>query len=521
MSLIRKLKHTLHIVRTEVTPPPKPPDTLLGNLLRDVQLGYIFDDSIAFIDMLPPKQLNKMLREYELDRHQPGFDLHAFVQKYFAPDKNSDTYTTNAEHSIEQHIDALWKVLTRQPQASKGSLIGMPYPYIVPGGRYQTFFYWDSYFMMLGLAAGKHWDMVENMVKNFAFMLRKFGYIPNGNRTYYVGRSQPPYFALMVRLLAEGRGKKIYKKYLPYLLKEYAFWTKGRSYLKSGKLAKDHSLRMPGGEFLERYFDSKSSPRPEGYVEDVHTVLAAGKRAPSKIHSDIRAAAESGWDFSSRWLKDNTTLASIHTTDIVPVDLNCLLYLLEQTIALAYRALGRPLRARRFDELAAARAKAIDKYCWNPEKGFYFDYDVASKQQKPLFTLAGVFPLYAGIAAESQAKSVTKILRTRFLKKGGLVTSTIETGQQWDAPNGWPCLQWVAIRGLRKYKHHTLADEIKRRWIATNLKIFKDKRKLVEKYNVVDPAQLAGGGEYVLQDGFGWTNGVLLALLHEDALNWE
>jgi alpha,alpha-trehalase len=158
----------------------------------------------------------------------------------------------------------------------------------------------------------------------------------------------------------------------------------------------------------------------------------------------------------------------------------------------------------------------MQEYCWSDEDGFFVDYNFHKQQHTGRITLAGVFPLYAKIATTKQAAAVAKRIEKDFLKDGGLITTLDETGQQWDSPNGWAPLQWIAIEGLRNYGHYQLADTIKKRWMATNVGVFNEKAKMVEKYDVVNPGQLGGGGEYPLQDGFGWTNGVLAALLSED-----
>lgn len=512
---IRK-KITTHLRRAHINLAPKPdsPDDLLGELLQDVQLRRIFPDSITFVDMIPAHTLRKALKAYKEHRHDPGFDLPAFVQNHFKDLLGAEVYTTNPSHTIEQHIEELWGVLRREVPENKGSLIGLPYPYVVAGGRYIAQFYWDSYFTMLGLAAGGHWEMVENMIKNCAFLIRKYGYIPNGNRTYYT-RSQPPFFALMVQLLAQHKGKATLVKYLPYLLAEHTFWMKGAKRM-GDKAAVQHVVRMPDGSILNRYTDLKTTPRPEGYKEDIDLALRAPDRTPSKVYLDLRAGAESGWDYSSRWLEDPTQLASIHTTDIVPVDLNSLLFILEETIADACAQIKQGQVAKRYRRLAADRQRAIITYCWDEQKGFFFDYDFVKGQQSPVVSAAALFPLFAGLATQDQADAVAKMVRDKFLQSGGLVTTLHETGQQWDWPNGWAPLQWVAIKGLRNYGHEFLADEIKQRWIACNRGIYKEQGKLVEKYNVVHPERGPTNGEYVLQDGFGWTNGVLLALLKED-----
>ena len=154
----------------------------------------------------------------------------------------------------------------------------------------------------------------------------------------------------------------------------------------------------------------------------------------------------------------------------------------------------------------------IDTYCWNAEKGFYFDYDYVASVQKTSLTLAATFPLYFKIASVIQADKVAAIIEEHFLQSGGLITTTETTKQQWDAPNGWAPLQWIAINGLINYGHNELAENIAKRWMSINEKVYNNTGKMMEKYNVEATDLLAGGGEYDAQDGFGWTNGVYLAL---------
>ncbi|HMH70657.1 MAG TPA: trehalase family glycosidase, partial [Candidatus Saccharimonadales bacterium] len=297
----------------------------------------------------------------------------------------------------------------------------------------------------------------------------------------------------------------------------HRFWMKGRSKLgPTEHKAYARVVETPSGILLNRYYDNKTTPRPESLREDVETAGGASDRQSDRLYLHLRAAAESGWDFSSRWFGDPQDIRSIHTADIIPVDLNSLLYQLEMTIAEAYQVLRQPLVSRKFRVQAERRAKAINEYCWDEKEGFYVDYNFHHGQPTGRLSLAAVFPLYAKIATAKQAASVAKKLEELFLKEGGLVATPIDNGQQWDSPNGWAPLQWIAIEGLRNYGYHSLANEIKSRWVKTNMKVFTAKRKLIEKYNVTSPDGLGGGGEYPLQDGFGWTNGVLAALLHEN-----
>ncbi|MDN5819709.1 MAG: trehalase, partial [bacterium] len=341
---------------------------------------------------------------------------------------------------------------------------------------------------------------------------------PTANRTYFLSRSQPPFFSQMVKLLARHRGRsRTYAEYLPYMLKEYNFWMKGHRHLdKQDNRAYARVVQMADGALLNRYYDNRTTPRPESLREDIETAGGAVDRDASRLYLHLRAGAESGWDFSSRWFLDPHDIKTIHTADMIPVDLNSLLYMLEEALAETYQILRQPILAKRFRRAAEIRRRSINNYCWQEDSQFYEDYNFHHGKSTGRLTLAAVFPLYAKIATNQQASAVAKRLEGDFLREGGLITTLIDTGQQWDNPNGWAPLQWVAIEGLRNYGHFALANEIKKRWMETSVNLFSDSKKLVEKYNVINTSQLGGGGEYPLQDGFGWTNGVLAALMAED-----
>jgi alpha,alpha-trehalase len=480
-------------------------------LFEDVQVSRIFADDKTFVDCLPKYPLEEINRRYLLEKDSAGFDLKEFVFSQFAlPHADGTEYHSDPDKGVVADIETLWNILIRQPDVKAGSLIPLPFPYIVPGGRFREIYYWDSYFTSLGLKAAGRIEMVENMVNNFSYLIDTIGYIPNGNRTYYVGRSQPPFYSLMVRLLAEASGEEVLQRYLSQLEKEYKFWMQGAEELSEANPAAHRSVRMREGEILNRYWDENDTPRPESFSKDVE-LSHQSSQSSSQLFRHLRAGAESGWDFSSRWFKDGSAFATIHTTEIVPVDLNCLLLHLEATIAEAQRS-ENPEASQSYQVMAARRKAAIQKYCWNDERRFYFDFYFVSGEPKQEMTLAGVFPLFFGIATDEQAKNVASQLEELFLKSGGLISTLKTTGQQWDAPNGWAPLQWMSIVGLENYGHHDLAAEIEERWLTLNSDVFQRTGKLMEKYNVVDTHLEAGGGEYPGQDGFGWTNGVLLAL---------
>jgi alpha,alpha-trehalase len=485
----------------------------LSPLYEDVQLAEIFSDSKFFVDCIPLSPADDILSQYKQEKTQAGFDIKKFVEKHFIAAPEPDNSYSSANKKLTDHLSGLWDLLKRTPDQQGGTLISLPYQYIVPGGRFREVYYWDSYFTMLGLQVSKKVDIIQNMVDNFAYLIDQVGFIPNGNRTYYLGRSQPPFFALMLTVLMEEKGDSILVKYQPQLEKEYQFWMDGAETLSANNPTHRRAVLMQDGTILNRYWDDMDSPRPEAYLEDTHIAIKSG-RDPENIYRHIRAAAESGWDFSSRWFRNGLTMETIQTTNLVPVDLNCLLYFMELMLSKIYEKQDQQQFAKMLQRLAK-RKKAIQHYCWNEEKGFYFDYHFKDQKQSGCFTLAAVFPLFFDMATKEQSISIAEQIKEKFLYPGGLLTTLNNTGQQWDAPNGWAPLQWMAYKGLKNTGHLELANRIKQNWVQNNERVFAATGKMMEKYNVTDSATKAGGGEYPNQDGFGWTNGVYLKFLRE------
>jgi alpha,alpha-trehalase len=491
------------------------PRQLFPDLFEAVQLSDIFPDNKTFVDATPQRSPALIMKDYLAQKNKPGFDLKKFVlDNFIAPGAPKSIFKSDITTGIRKHIDTLWHVLYRgHDTVSKySSLLPLPNDFIVPGGRFRETYYWDSYFTMLGLQESRQIRIMQNTIKNFAYLIDKYGFIPNGTRTYYLTRSQPPFFSMMLDLLAKDEGEQIIVTYQPELLKEYAFWMMGADKLKPGQ-AYRNSVRMPEGELMNRYWDESDKPREESFTKDLNSAKLT-KQKEGDFYRNIRAAAESGWDFSTRWMDTTGKLETIKTTFIIPVDLNCLLYHLELSIAKSYQLQGNADKQHLYLNKAALRKKAILKYSWSEKNGWFMDYNWKEKRATPVQTLAGVFALEFKIADVKQAAKVASNIKSKFLKPGGLVTTLNRSGQQWDSPNAWAPLQYMAIDGLNNYHQTSLARDIAERWIQTNLKVFNETGKLMEKYNVTDTNTQAGGGEYPLQDGFGWTNGVLLNLLN-------
>ena len=503
------------------TPPeagyPDPPQVLFRDLFTAVQSAALFTDGKAFPDAVPRSPPPDILARYHALHPDSPEALARFVEAHFVvPMTPAPAAVVPVPPDREQmvpHIDELWDALTRRTARAPpyASLLPLPHPYVVPGGRFREIYYWDSYFTMLGLEESGRRDLMTGMIRDFAYLIDRYGHVPNGTRSYYLSRSQPPFFFEMAGLSVGGDPAAGFARYLPELRREYAFWMQGARGLRRGS-AHRRVVVLPDGSILNRYWDDRDSPRDEAYRLDREVARRVARAAP-QIFRDIRAAAESGWDFSSRWFADSRTMAAIDTTDVVPVDLNSLLFGLEEAIRAGCQRRANAACARRFAARAAARRDAIDRYLWDRTTGAYQDYRWTERVRGTRLSAATLYPLFVGLASTAQAAAVAGAVKRDLLKPGGIVTTTLDTGQQWDAPNGWAPLQWIAIAGLRKYGNAPLAEAIACRWMSTVNRVYQESGKLVEKYDVMHPGRRGGGGEYPAQDGFGWTNGVMRRLI--------
>ena len=376
-----------------------PPSAIFGHLFDNVERSGIFADSKTFADATPRRPPAEILADYRSGL--PTDQLRAFVLDNFELPTEAQTPKPSADRPpLAAHIAALWPVLARPPleSAPGSSELALKYPYVVPGGRFREVYYWDSYFTQLGLILDGHADLARGLTDNFADLIERYGHIPNGARTYYLSRSQPPVFYLMTGLTSPHDPAAGYARYLAALWREYRFWMQGEDQVKPGE-AVERVVRLEDGSLLNRYWDGADTPRDEAYKEDVALAASAGRPA-GELYRDIRAAAESGWDFSSRWMADGRSMASLQTTSILPVDLNSLLFGLEQAIGEGCGRAGDQACAREFTDRAGRRRHAMDARLWDAARGEYLDYNWRAGQRLDHPSAAMLYPLFVGAASK-------------------------------------------------------------------------------------------------------------------------
>lgn len=381
-----------------------------------------------------------------------------------------------------KYIFAYWKKSVRFQPEDDGTLIGLPGPYIVPtadvkkGFTYNEMFYWDSYFIALGLYGTAYQRYAQSMLGNLAYMVKKFGMIPNSSRSYMLGRSQPPFltsFIMDVYLSRKIKDKLWLRRMMKIARKEYdKVWMAD---------VQPNDRRVFEG--LSRYYDIN-------YLHDL-------------------AEAESGWDMTNRFGRK--------ALNYVPVDLNSLLFRYERDFARYYEMRGKGRKVKHWLDVSDKRREAVNKYMWNDKKGFYFDYNYVTGRRSKVWSLAGFYPLWSGLASPEQAEKVVQNL-DKFEFDGGLVTTAelpspkSRLPLQWGYPNGWAPLQLIAIYGLDNYGYNKRAQRLARKWIGNCLDIYKRDGVFQEKYNVVEPGKPPLAGVYPDQVGFGWSNAVFYRL---------
>jgi alpha,alpha-trehalase len=464
------------------------------------------------------------------------------------------------EQACKVHVEHLPLTIQHPGQADVGTisppgLLFLPNSYVVPGGRFNEMYGWDSYFIILGLLHDRRIDLARGMVENFFFEIEHYGTVLNANRTYYLTRSQPPFLTSMIMEVynaekAAGHDDKDWlARAYGFAARDYGMWTR--------------EPHLAGSTGLSRYYDFGNGPAPEGAQDEaglhrqvagyfvIHPELArtyvvvkdgaqqaqavvgpeysvqvcdlaqtmahqgcdnAGRvRLSSDYYKGDRSMRESGFDISFRFGPYGAA-----THHFAPVCLNSLLYKTEKDLEEISQLLGKNTEAAQWKQRAEQRKKLIDKYLWGDRRGLFFDYDLRTGARSSYEYLTTFYPLWAGLANPQQAQAVARNVKV-FEQPGGLATSPNETGVQWDYPYGWAPLQLLAVEGLRRYGFTDDANRISYEFLSTVAENFKREGTIREKYNVVtrsSDVQVSAGYQANVV-GFGWTNGAFLQLLQE------
>lgn len=483
------------------------PAELYGPLLAAVQERGILADGKTFVDAVPKRPVSEIMADFARLAENDDELLRFVMTNFELPPLVRPIVSLGAVRPLRDHIRSMWADLARGPQTGTAHSSALPvgHRHVVPGGRFREIYYWDSFFTMLGLVRDGEMALANGIVDAMTDLIEDHGHVPNGTRTYFLGRSQPPLFHMMVALLDDNR-PHVAARRLAAMKREHAWWMDGADRLTPG-MQVNRVAMLADGSVLNRYWDPRGTPRDESWREDVETA-STSKRLVAEVYRDLRAGAESGWDFSSRWF-DGPSLSTIRTTCIAPIDLNAFLYGLETTIAASGDAESAAFAAR-----AAARRDAVHRHFWNNDLGCFADYDLTAGLVRSQLTAASLAPLLSGLATQAQADATARRVQTDLVAPGGLRTTLVESGEQWDRPNGWAPLQWIAVTGLRRYGHAALAQQITERWLTTVEATYGRTGLLFEKYDI-ETGAIGGGGEYAPQVGFGWTNGVVADFLDQ------
>jgi alpha,alpha-trehalase len=519
--------------------------------------------------MLMEQKERILLLKVFLDHHfdSPGTDMTAVVPLDYQEDALPPAIAKIESPAFREwafQLHKLWKILGRVPKSQEADnengagvlssfLHAKPLAdlqlqrtqnvLVVPGGRFRESYYWDSFWIVEGLLVSNMKQTARGVVNNLLEYVAEFGFVPNGGRIYYLTRSQPPMLSDMVKLVAkndendDGSDGGIDLEYLravvPILEKEYAFWMQLGP---SGHAVEVEAHKVDDAEpkryILNRFVANSDEPRPESYREDFHDAILAFKDKrldpqeardkKSHLYNEIIAAAESGWDFTSRWFKDGSSMLTIDTSNVIPVDLNVIMHRFENNLARFNELLGDAEAATFFKSAAAKRAEGIHALLWSNKHQQWRDYFLDSKTLSPIVSVSNYSPLWAEglVHAEKDPEALENILESfktsGLIQVGGIATTTVTSGQQWDAPNAWPPEQDIIIEGLLALNttgSQKLARELMRTWVHAGYVAWQKTGLMFEKYNATELGGIGNGGEYIPQFGFGWTNGVILKYL--------
>ncbi|KAH3745268.1 trehalase precursor [Pelomyxa schiedti] len=499
-------------------------------LLRPVQLARLYNDSKTFVDMpliVDPQVALDALRA--LGPSPTPDQISIYLDTYFSEaGSDVDQWTPSdwvahpvfVDNIVEEKyqdwalsLNEIWSDLGKQLTAEaltnpeRHSFINFPNPFIAPGGRFREWYYWDTYWILKGLMTCGMLTTTRGMIENLASSVLEYGFVPNGGRVYYLDRSQPPLLPLMVNDYVKATGNiSFFCDYAATALnKEHSFWTSRRTDSTTG---------------LAYFRADTNRPRPEGYAQDYDTAQNVDITQRAELYRNLASGAETGWDFSSRWFADGQSIETIRVSQVIPVDLNSILYADEVVLSNLYLQCGDSVTALTFSEAATQRAQSVNALLWDQQRGSWYDYFMDTQERSTDFYPSNFLPLWAGLYEDQvdpmvAVQTLVDLDLTSF--PGGIPSSFNKVAsQQWDFPNSWPPSEWFIIEGLREIEDplaQSLAKQLADIWVTSNYVGWDSTNHMYEKYNATQCGAPGGGGEYDVQEGFGWTNGVILDLL--------
>lgn len=536
-----------------------------GTLLAAVQRANLFADCKYFVDMPGKFDELTILTNFKAtgegrdglltfvteNFERPGHELRAVVPGDWKPDPPFiERVKDEGLRKFANIVHGKWKGLVRVVESRRmctgcaSSTIILPHPFVVPGGRFRELYYWDSFWILEGLFVSGMCDTARMTLENYKWLISQYGFIPNGSRLYYLNRSQPPLLVMMVkrymdRCVRAQEHSEYARMMLPFLDQEYSFWADHRSVMLANPKDSAHPFQ------LNRYLADTTLPRPEAFLQD--SLLAQATTGDAKreaqLFQHLASGAESGWDFSSRWFANGpANFSSIITGDIVPVDLNAIMYRNELILEQLHHLGGDASQRKRYSDRARHRLEGMETYLQSPSG--WSDYDLsqgrAMNTDRP-FIVSNLAGLWYEAYDESIINSTTieKLLlshwHTLWGYSGGIPVDETISGQQWDFPNVWAPVQYHFIKVFE-----TLANRLPEKNAFWREKALNTAQRFInttycgyqnysislalrlmfleqffEKYHAQLVGQPGGGGEYIVQDGFGWTNGVILWLLDQ------
>lgn len=555
-----------------------PSSAVFGNdrLLHLLQTSQFrpFQDSKTLVDLPLLVDPQQVLNAFDaLSSDLPESKYHEFLIANFASDlekevetyicsANPPDYTERAPFFVSNvtgcpsqvvlfacELKRRWSQLCREfrheavispSQLSCTSLISLPHRFFIPGGRFRECYYWDSLWIVKGLIASDMLTSARDVVRNLLSLVRRFGFVPNGNRVYYLNRTQPPILteAVLVvynALIDDTARLDWLRETVAVLDSEIDFFHRYRS-IASVQPKSRYATRT-----LSMYAAHTTSPRPESFAEDVETARKALNREAHDVYQNLASAAESGWDFSSRWFAPSVSLSAIRINRIVPVCLNSLLLRAEHTLAAFHRTLAEEAsgdkcaitchlkRASEIDNVASRRDADMAALLWNRDTGMWMDFDLDTCLKSNILSAASVMPIWAGCARHlwtfEDANNFVKSLMgdSGLVRPGGIASTTCRSKEQWDFPNCWAPLVDFAVDALHQIslafpqlQAEKDARDLACRFVATVFRGWRKDGAVHEKYDCTSNCGVRGvGGEYSPQTGFAWTNGTVLWLMRK------